>query len=116
MDRVIIITGANDGIGLALTRTKSASGLGTPHEMTAVSAVVGRKLAEQAGKTSPVLMTGFGTGFQLWISSHFRVQMGKLLVMMAEWANQNQKGIENEKTIYIYDHPVPVAVSVDNTC
>lgn len=69
-----------------LTRTKSSSGLGVPPEMMADPVVVGRKLARQVGKTSPVLTPDFSNGFQLWVSYHFRVQMGKLLAMMTERA------------------------------
>lgn len=69
-----------------LTRTKSSSGLGVPPEMMADPVVVGRKLARQVGKTSPVLTPDFSNAFQLWVSYHFRVQMGKLLGMMTERA------------------------------
>lgn len=69
-----------------LTRTKSASGLGIPPEMMADPVIVGRKLAKQVGKTAPVLTPDFTNGFQLWVSYHFRVQMGKLLAMMTERA------------------------------
>jgi len=69
-----------------LTRTKSSSGLGVPPEMMADPVVVGRKLARRVGKTSPVLTPDLSNGFQLWVSYHFRVQMGKLLAMMTERA------------------------------
>lgn len=75
-----------------LTRTKSATGLGIPLEMMADPSVVGGGLAKQVGKTSPVLTPDFGNGFQLWLSYHFRVPMGKLLAMMTERAKQNRKG------------------------
>lgn len=73
-----------------LTRTKSSSGLGVPPEMMADPDVVGRKLAKQVGKTSPVLTPDFSNRIQLWVSYHFRVHMGKLLVMMTERAKRNQ--------------------------
>ena len=69
-----------------LTRTKSSSGLGVPPEMMADPVVVGRKLARRVGKTSPVLTPDLSNGFQLWVSYHFRMQMGKLLAMMTERA------------------------------
>lgn len=74
-----------------LTRTKSSSGLGVPPEMMADPVVVGRKLARQVGKTSPVLTPDLSNGFQLWVSYHFRVQMGKLLAMMTERAKSAKK-------------------------
>lgn len=73
-----------------LTRTKSSSGLGVPPEMMADPAVVGRKLAQQVGKTAPVLTPDFSNGLQLWVSYHFRVPMGKLLAMMTKRAKRNQ--------------------------
>jgi NAD(P)-dependent dehydrogenase (short-subunit alcohol dehydrogenase family) len=72
-----------------LTRTKSSSGLGVPPEMMADPAVVGRKLAKQVGKMSPVLTPDFSNALQLWVSYHFRVPMGKLLAMMTERAKNN---------------------------
>lgn len=69
-----------------LTRTKSSSGLGVPPEMMADPVVIGRKLARQVGKTSPVLTPDFSNGLQLWLTYHFRVPMGKLLAMMTERA------------------------------
>ena len=77
-----------------LTRTKSASGLGVPPTMMADPEIVGGKLARQVGKTAPVLTPDFGNGFQLWISYHFRVQMGKLLAMMTERAKNAGLGGE----------------------
>jgi NAD(P)-dependent dehydrogenase (short-subunit alcohol dehydrogenase family) len=74
-----------------LTRTKSSSGLGVPPEMMADPEVVGRKLARRVGKTAPVLTPDLGNGFQLWVSYHFRVQMGKLLAMMTERAKNAGK-------------------------
>jgi NAD(P)-dependent dehydrogenase (short-subunit alcohol dehydrogenase family) len=76
-----------------LTRTKSASGLGIPLEMMADPEIVGRKLANQVGKSAPVLTPDFNNAFQLWVSYHFRVPMGKLLAMMTERAKQDRKGI-----------------------
>lgn len=72
-----------------LTRTKSSSGLGVPPEMMADPEVIGRKLAKQVGKSAPVLTPDLSNGFQLWISYHFRVPMGKLLAMMTERAKKN---------------------------
>lgn len=71
-----------------LTRTKSSSGLGVPLEMMADPIVVGRNLAKQVGKISPVLAPDFSNRLQLWFTYHFRVQMGKLLAMMTERAKQ----------------------------
>jgi NAD(P)-dependent dehydrogenase (short-subunit alcohol dehydrogenase family) len=75
-----------------LTRTKSAAGLGVPSEMMADPVVVGRKLAKQVGKTSPVLTSDFGNAIQLWLSYHFRVPMGKLMAMMTERAKKSNTG------------------------
>lgn len=71
-----------------LTRTKSSSGLGVPLEMMADPIVVGRNLVKQVGKTSAVLAPDLSNRFQLWLTYHFRVQMGKLLAMMTERAKQ----------------------------
>lgn len=73
-----------------LTRTKSSSGLGIPSEMMAEPEVVGRKLAKQVGRTAPVLVPDFSNGLQLWVSYHFRVQMGRLLAAMTEKAKKIQ--------------------------
>jgi NAD(P)-dependent dehydrogenase (short-subunit alcohol dehydrogenase family) len=78
-----------------LTRTKSSSGLGVPPEMMADPVAVGRKLAKQVGKTSPVLTSDFGNGIQLWLSYHFRVPIGKLLAMMTERAKKSNTGSGN---------------------
>jgi len=74
-----------------LTRTKSSSGLGVPPEMMADPNVIGRRLAKQVGKTAPVLTPDFSNGFQLWVSYHFRVPMGKLLAIMTERAKREQR-------------------------
>lgn len=73
-----------------LTRTKSASGLSIPPEMMADPDVIGRKLAKQVGKSSPVLTPDFSNRIQLWVSYHFRVPMGQLLAMMTERVKRNQ--------------------------
>lgn len=73
-----------------LTRTKSASGLGIPLEMMADPEIVGRKLAKQVGRASPVLTPDFSNALQLWFSYHFRVPMGKLLAMMTERAKKDK--------------------------
>ncbi len=74
-----------------LTRTQSSSGLGVPPEMMADPEVVGRRLAKQVGKVVPVLTPDLGNGIQLWVTYHFRVQMGKLLAMMTERAKMQSK-------------------------
>jgi NAD(P)-dependent dehydrogenase (short-subunit alcohol dehydrogenase family) len=74
-----------------LTRTKSSSGLGVPAPMMADPMAVGRGLARQVGKTAAVLTQNFSNGFQTWASYHFRVRMGKLLVMMTERAKRAEK-------------------------
>jgi NAD(P)-dependent dehydrogenase (short-subunit alcohol dehydrogenase family) len=73
-----------------LTRTRSSSGLGVPPETMADPVVVGRKLAKRVGKTAPVLTPDFSNGFQLWVSYHCRVWMGKLLAMMTGRAQRSQ--------------------------
>jgi NAD(P)-dependent dehydrogenase (short-subunit alcohol dehydrogenase family) len=73
-----------------LTRAQSTSGLGIPLEMMADPEIVGRKLAKQVGKTAPVLTPDLSNGFQLWVSYHFRVPMGRLLAMMTERAKKSQ--------------------------
>ena len=71
-----------------LTRTKSSSGLGVPVEMMADPSVVGRGMAKQVGKTAPMLSSSFGNSFQLWMSYHFRIPMGKMMAMMAARAKE----------------------------
>ncbi len=73
-----------------LTRTASAAGFGVPPEMMADPQVVGRSLAKLVGKDKPVLVAGFANSFQLWMSYHMRVTMGKLMSMISERARQNQ--------------------------
>jgi gluconate 5-dehydrogenase len=75
-----------------LTRIKSSEGFGIPPEMMADPEMVGRKLAKQVGKSAPVLASDIGSGFQLWVSYHFRIQMGKLMSMMAEKARKQSAG------------------------
>lgn len=72
-----------------LTRTKSAAGFGVPPEMMADPVAVGRGLAKLVGKTRPVLVSGFVNSVQLWMSYHFRFQMGKLMSMLADKAREN---------------------------
>jgi NAD(P)-dependent dehydrogenase (short-subunit alcohol dehydrogenase family) len=74
-----------------LTRTQSAAGFGVPPEMMADPAAVGHGMAKLVGKTRPVLVPGFANSLQLWISYHFRIQMGRLMARMADKARQNQK-------------------------
>lgn len=73
-----------------LTRTRSASGLGIPPEMMVDPEVVGRKLAKQVGRSTPVLTPDFSNKIQLWVSYHFRVPMEKLMAIMTEKAKRNQ--------------------------
>ena len=73
-----------------LTRTKSAAGFGVPPEMMADPDTVGRGLAKLVGRTKPVLVSGFVNSLQLWMSYHMRMQMGRLMSMMADKARQNQ--------------------------
>jgi NAD(P)-dependent dehydrogenase (short-subunit alcohol dehydrogenase family) len=73
-----------------LTRTKSAAGFGVPPEMMADPEVVGRGMAKLVGKKKPVLVPGVVNSIQFWMSYHLRVQMGKMLSMMAEKARQSQ--------------------------
>lgn len=75
-----------------LTRTKSAAGFGVPPEMMADPQVVGRGLARQVGKKGALLAPGFINAIQLWMSYHMRVQMGKMMSMMANRARQGQAG------------------------
>ncbi len=72
-----------------LTNTKSAAGFGVPPEMMANPETVGKGLAKLVGKTRPVLAPGFSNRFQLWMSYHFRIMMGKLMSKMAERARPN---------------------------
>ena len=77
-----------------LTRTQSAAGFGVPPEMMADPEVVGRELAKLVGKTRPVLVAGFVNGIQLWMSYHFRFQMGKLMSMMADRARNSKSAAQ----------------------
>ncbi len=76
-----------------LTRTNSAAGFGVPPEMMADPQTVGRGLAKLVGKTRPMLAAGFVNNFQLQMSYHLRVRMGKLMSMLSDKARQNQEGI-----------------------
>jgi NAD(P)-dependent dehydrogenase (short-subunit alcohol dehydrogenase family) len=71
-----------------LTRTSASAGFGVPPEMMADPTVVGRGLAKLVGKAQPVIVSGIINSIQLWLSYHFRFQMGKLMSMMAEKARQ----------------------------
>jgi hypothetical protein len=74
-----------------LTRTRSSAGFGVPPEMMADPEIIGRGLAKLVGKKNPVIVSGVINSIQLWISYHLRVQMGKIMSMMADKARQNQK-------------------------
>jgi NAD(P)-dependent dehydrogenase (short-subunit alcohol dehydrogenase family) len=74
-----------------LTRTKSAVGFGVPPEMMTDPEVVGRGMAKLVGKTKPVLVPGVVNNIQLWMSYHMRVQMGKMMSMMADKARKNME-------------------------
>jgi NAD(P)-dependent dehydrogenase (short-subunit alcohol dehydrogenase family) len=96
MTRTLALEYAKQGIVFnvmhpPLTRTKSAAPFGVPESMMADPEVVGRGMAKLVGKTRPVLAPGIGNRFQLWMSYHFRVTMGKFLTNMAERARQNKK-------------------------
>ncbi len=96
MTRTLALEYAKQGIVFnvmhpPLTRTKSAAPFGIPDEMMADPETVGRRMAKLVGKTRAVLVPGFGNRFQLWMSYHFRVSMGRLLTRMAERARQNAK-------------------------
>jgi NAD(P)-dependent dehydrogenase (short-subunit alcohol dehydrogenase family) len=73
-----------------LTRTRSSAGFGVPLEMMADPEVVGRGMAKLVGKRNPVLVPGIVNGIQFWMSYHLRVQMGKMMSMMADKARQSQ--------------------------
>jgi NAD(P)-dependent dehydrogenase (short-subunit alcohol dehydrogenase family) len=94
MTRTLALEYARQGIVFnvmhpPLTRTKSAAPFGVPEEMMADPKVVGRGMAKLVGKTQAMLAPGIANRFQLWVSYHFRVSMGKLLTRMAERARQN---------------------------
>ncbi len=95
MTRTLALEYAGQGIVFnvmhpPLTRTRSAAGFGVPPEMMADPESVGRRLAKLVGKSRPVLAPGLGNQFQLWLSYHFRVTMGRLLTRMSERARQNK--------------------------
>jgi NAD(P)-dependent dehydrogenase (short-subunit alcohol dehydrogenase family) len=78
-----------------LTRTPSAAGFGIPPQMMADPEEVGRKLARKVGRTNPVLTPDLVSSLQLWMSYHFRIQMGKLMAKMAGKARANVVAGEN---------------------
>jgi NAD(P)-dependent dehydrogenase (short-subunit alcohol dehydrogenase family) len=94
LTRTLALEYASQGIAFnvvhpPLTRTNSAAGFGIPPEMMADPEVVGRGLAKLVGKTHPVLVSGAINSIQLWMSYHFRFQMGKLMSMLADKAREN---------------------------
>jgi NAD(P)-dependent dehydrogenase (short-subunit alcohol dehydrogenase family) len=96
MTRTLALEYAKQGIVFnvmhpPLPRTKSAAPFGVPDNMMADPESVGRGMAKLVGKTRPVLAPGIANRFQLWMSYHFRVTMGKLLTGMANRARQNVK-------------------------
>ena len=95
MTRTLALEYAKQGIVFnvmhpPLTRTKSAAGFGVPPEMMADPDSVGRGMAKLVGKTQPMLTYGLVNRFQLWMSYHLRVAMGRLMSMMADRTRQNQ--------------------------
>ncbi len=80
MEHVILITGANNVIGLAMTQTLL--------EMDDRVAALDLSLENLASTSHPNLLPLRCDGFQLWVTYHFRVQMGKLLAMMTERAKK----------------------------
>ncbi len=76
-----------------LTRTRSSAGFGVPPEMMADPETVGRGLAKLVGKTRPVLVSGVINSIQLWMSYHLRVQMGRLMSMMAAKTREGQQDL-----------------------
>ncbi len=96
LTRTLALEYAPDGITFnvmhpPLTRTQSAAGFGVPPQMMADPNTVGRGLAKLVGKKGPVIVSGLVNGFQLWMSYHMRVQMGKMMSKMANKARQNLK-------------------------
>jgi NAD(P)-dependent dehydrogenase (short-subunit alcohol dehydrogenase family) len=73
-----------------LTNTKSAVGFGVPPEMMADPQNVGQNMAKLVGKTKPILVPGVVNNIQFWMSYHMRVQMGRMMSIMADKARQNQ--------------------------
>lgn len=80
MERVILITSAKNGIGLAMTQTLL--------EMDNRVAALDLSLENLTSTSHPNLLPLRCDGFQLWVTYHFRVQMGKLLAMMTERAKK----------------------------
>lgn len=96
MTRTLALEYASQGIIFnvmhpPLTRTKSSAGFGVPPQMMADPEAIGRGMARLVGKTKPVLVPGIVNSIQLWMSYHMRVQMGKMMSLMADRARQNQK-------------------------
>jgi NAD(P)-dependent dehydrogenase (short-subunit alcohol dehydrogenase family) len=96
LTRTLALEYAADGITFnvmhpPLTRTRSSAGFGVPPEMMADPEIIGRGLAKLVGKKNPVIVSGVINSIQLWMSYHLRVQMGKIMSMMADKARQNQK-------------------------
>jgi NAD(P)-dependent dehydrogenase (short-subunit alcohol dehydrogenase family) len=96
MTRTLALEYASQGIIFnvmhpPLTRTKSSAGFGVPPQMMADPEAIGRGMAKLVGKTKPVLVPGIVNSIQLWMSYHMRVQMGKMMSLMADRARQNQK-------------------------
>ncbi len=94
MTRTLALEYAQQGIVFnvmhpPLTRTNSAAGFGIPPEMMLDPNAVGRGLAKLVGKTGPVLAPGLTNRFYVWVSYHFRVLMGKMLILLAERARQS---------------------------
>ena len=73
-----------------LTRTNSSAGFGIPQQMMADPESVGHALAKLVGRKRPVLVAGVLNGIQLWMSYHLRVQMGRMMAMLAEKARKNR--------------------------
>jgi NAD(P)-dependent dehydrogenase (short-subunit alcohol dehydrogenase family) len=87
-----------------LTRTKSAAGFGMPPEMMADPKVVGRGMAKLVGMTKPVLVPGIVNSIQLWMSYHMRVQMGRMMSMMADKARKNEVAVVPQNAKEVLSH------------
>ena len=74
-----------------LTHTKSPAGLGVHPEMMAAPMVVRRGLANFIGSKNLGTASGWMNNIQFWMSYHLRMQMGRLMSMMAKKARANQK-------------------------
>jgi NAD(P)-dependent dehydrogenase (short-subunit alcohol dehydrogenase family) len=96
MTRTLALEYASSGIVFnvmhpPLTRTKSAAGFGIPPEMMADPNDVGQGLAKLVGSKKSIVVSGLVNSIQLWMSYHFRVQMGRMMSMMADRARKNQQ-------------------------